>query len=65
MLNKRQDFGACIVGNFIYVCGGSTSDCEEDALNNLERMDTHTGRWIPLSPAKKKCIGCSLSGFEN
>ena len=49
----------------MYVCGGSTSDRADGAINNFEKMDALTGRWTPMMPAKIAAFGLTIANFNN
>ncbi|CAK66454.1 unnamed protein product (macronuclear) [Paramecium tetraurelia] len=63
MIHRRQGFGACLVEACIYVCCGSSTDCEDSSINTLERFDGQ--RWTPLRSCMHACTGCSLGNINN
>ncbi|CAD8122671.1 unnamed protein product [Paramecium sonneborni] len=63
MIHRRQGFGICLVDTCIYVCCGSSTDCEDSSINTLERFDGQ--RWSPLRSCMYACTGCSLANINN
>jgi len=54
------------VGNrIIFVCGGSTTDRADGAIQQFEKMDSLIGRWTPLMPAKIQAFRLSLCNINN
>lgn len=59
MIHRRQGFGACVLENQIFVCGGSYTDSEENSINTMERFDGV--KWTPLRSCTIAATGLCMS----
>jgi len=54
MLTKRIDFGAAVVGQYIYVVGGHDGNAP---LASMEKFDVHSQQWTTCTPMKNARTG--------
>ena len=66
MFTARCDFAVTVVGQKIYVAGGSQVwPRDEQALDGAEFFDTATGVWTPLPPmGRARCLCGSFLSVE-
>ena len=66
MLSKRQNFGACVSAQYVYVAGGTVTQDQQSASVLCERLDVRSQKWekVPdcLYPSSGASL-CDVNGF--